>query len=100
RGRGPRAAAIPALGPTPTASPRSRTPSDPADLRDGRDESSRVLVSGSSKNVVCRALLDDPALAHHRDPVAELGHDREVVADEQDAHASFVAERTDQLEDL
>ncbi|WP_432995962.1 hypothetical protein [Dactylosporangium sp. CA-233914] len=30
-----------------------------------------------------RRLLDDPAQVHHRDPVADVPHHRQVVADEQ-----------------
>ena len=36
-----------------------------------------------------RAGLDDPAAPHHRDPVAEVGDDAEVVGDEQDRHAAL-----------
>ena len=44
----------------------------------------RVRVRGLGEHVARRALLDDPPGVHHRDPVAGLGDDAEVVRDQQD----------------
>ena len=45
-------------------------------------------------------LLDDLTGVHHRHPVGHLGHDPEVVGDEDDAHAEIGLELPDELEDL
>ena len=36
----------------------------------------------------------------HRDPVGDLGHDAEIMRDEQDRHAALAAKRIDELQDL
>ena len=44
--------------------------------------------------------LDDPAQVHHRDPVADVADDREVVGDEQVGQAEPVLEPLEQVDDL
>ena len=46
----------------------------------------RVVVE-----VVGRRDLDDLAEVHHRDPVADVAHDREVVRDEEVGQAELAA---------
>ena len=46
------------------------------------------------------ALLDDPAALHHDDAVGDLGHDAEVVRDEQDACAAPFLHLADEAQDL
>ena len=60
----------------------------------------RVGVARRGEQRALRALLDDPAVAHHRDPVAGLGDDAEVVGDEDDRQAAPVAEVDQQAQDL
>ena len=45
-------------------------------------------------------LLDDLARVHHRDPVAHLGDDAEVVGDEDDGRARLALEAPHQVQDL
>ncbi len=47
-----------------------------------------------------RAALDDLAGVHHGAAVAELGHDRQVVRDEDEREAEVPAEPVEQLQDL
>ena len=44
--------------------------------------------------------LHDPAVAHHRDPVAQVGDDAEVVGDDQHAHVELRLQVTEQVEHL
>jgi hypothetical protein len=43
-----------------------------------------------------RALLDDPAQVHHRDPVGEVRGGGQVVGDHQDAHLPVPAQPVEQ----
>ena len=44
--------------------------------------------------------LDDAAEVHHRDPVADMADDREVVGDEQVGQAETILEADEEVEDL
>ena len=44
--------------------------------------------------------LHDPAEVHHRDPVADVAHDRQVVGDEQVGQPESVLEPLEQVDDL
>ena len=44
--------------------------------------------------------LDDAAEIHHRDAVADVPHDREIVRDEQDREAELALQVAQQVEDL
>jgi hypothetical protein len=52
------------------------------------------------EDLVGRALLDDHAVLHHEDAVAEVADDAEVVRDEEVAHARRLAQSRQQVEDL
>ncbi len=65
---------------------------------DRRDEPLRVLVLRPLEHVGRSSGLDDLALEHDEDAVAEQADDAEVVADEQDRDASRVAKLEQELE--
>ena len=44
--------------------------------------------------------LDDPAEVHHRDPVADVADDRQVVGDEQVGQPELALEPLEQVDDL
>ena len=46
------------------------------------------------------SLLDNLAGVHHRDPVAQLGHNSKVVGCDDGRHVEFAGQMPDQLEDL
>ena len=64
---------------------------DRADDRDRADQALRVRVQRLAEQRRHVGLLDDLAGVHHRDPVAHLGDDAEVVGDEDDRRARLVA---------
>ncbi len=64
------------------------------------DQGQGVGVLRRGEQRALRSLFDDPAVAHHRDPVAGLGDDAEIVADEDDGEAAFLAEFRQEAEDL
>jgi hypothetical protein len=43
--------------------------------------------------------LDDRPVAHHRDPVAQVLHDREIVGDEQAGEAKLTLQVGQQVQD-
>ncbi len=55
---------------------------------------------GVVEDLVARPGLHDPASRHHGHPVAHVTHDREVVGDEEVAHAAFLLEVQEEVEDL
>ncbi|SCB34453.1 hypothetical protein GA0061099_1005182 [Bradyrhizobium yuanmingense] len=57
-------------------------------------------MHGIGEQLVARRLLDDAAGIHHRDAVAILRDDAEVVADQHHGHAELAADRGEQLQDL
>ena len=57
-------------------------------------------MTGGGEEPADRGLLDDLTGVHDHDPVADLGHDAQVVSHEQHAHAELRAQRAEQLEDL
>jgi hypothetical protein len=64
------------------------------------DQHLRVGVPRVPQNLRRRALLDDPALAHHHDAVGDLGHHAKIMGDEQDARAVLALDLLDEGEDL
>ena len=66
-----------------TASSSRTSPSD----RDRPDQAPRVRVQRLAEQRRDVGLLDDLAGVHHRDPVAHLGDDAEVVGDQDDGRA-------------
>ena len=63
-------------------------------------ESASIRVAGALEDRLDVALLDQLAIAHHRDRVGDLGHHAHVVGDEHHRHAALVLQLADQLEDL
>lgn len=59
-------------------------------LGDGCEQSSGVLVIRVVHDLITPPLLDDPAVEHHRDAIADMGNDGDVVADEQIGEAVLV----------
>jgi hypothetical protein len=57
-------------------------------------------MGGRVQDVVGRPLLHDAARIHHRDPVAELRHDAEVMGDEEDREPPVAAQIVEQRQDL
>ena len=55
--------------------------------------------AGASKIWSRGADLDDLAEVHHRDPVGDVAHDRQVVGDEQIGEAELVLELLEQVDD-
>lgn len=64
------------------------------------NELDRVGVLRVRQDLPLRALLEKPAVAHDRDPVAGLRYDAEIVGDEDDRQAARVAKFDQQLQDL
>jgi hypothetical protein len=52
------------------------------------------------EDLVARPGLHDAALLHHGDPVAQVTHDSEIVGDDEVAHAAFLLELEEEVEDL
>lgn len=44
--------------------------------------------------------LDNPAASHHRDPVADMAHDGEIMGDEQVCEAMLFLQVDKQVDDL
>ena len=57
-------------------------------------------MRGALEDLLERSAFHDPALAHHRHPVRDLGDDPEVVGDEEEAHAAPALELLHQPQDL
>ena len=65
----------------------------------GRQERLGVGVPGPRVDLVAGALLDDLAEVHHRDPVGDVAHDRQVVGDEDVGEAELVLQHLEQVDD-
>jgi hypothetical protein len=57
-------------------------------------------VLRAREHLARRAVLDDPAEVHDRDPVAEVAHDAEVVGDEEVREVEGLLEPFEQVENL
>ena len=79
-------------------------PAAPLDLRvrdrDRRQQRDRVRVERPRLSSRRRRQLDDPAEVHHRDPVADVADDRQVVGDEQVRQPEPALEPLEQVDDL
>ena len=69
-------------------------------LRDDREQRARVGMARVAEQLLGRALLDDPAEVHDRDPVGDVPGQPEVVRDDEDRHARLAHEPQHQREDL
>ena len=70
------------------------------DVGEGPDELLGVGVRGRVEDVGRGAGLDHLAGVHDDPVVAGLGHDRQVVADQDEGEVELVAQALDQLQDL
>ena len=68
--------------------------------RDRRQERLGVGVLRAPVHLVGRTLLDDPPEVHHRDPVAHVAHEREVVRDEEVREPELLLEVAQQVDDI
>src|SRR5256714_546728 len=69
-------------------------------LRLGRKELPRVGMLRIGEYLAHRALLHDPAMAHHAHALRGLAHDAEIMGDEQHRHSEPGLQILDQLDDL
>ena len=70
------------------------------DHRDCREQGVRVRVAGTGEELLGLGDLDDFPEVHHRDAVAHLADDREVVRDEDVREPEVVLEVVEQVDDL
>ena len=77
----------------------SRSPRLPFE-RDRVEQALGVRVLRGEQDLVDGALLDDPAGVHDDDVVDRLGHDAEVVGDQQQRRPGPVLDLPEELEDL
>ncbi len=68
-------------------------------LRNRRQQLPGVLVLRAGEHLVGIALLDDPALVHHRHPMRQVLDHRQVVADEQVRQSELVLQIQQQVHD-
>ena len=87
-------------GTSPLRMIRSRVALCPGRPRDGRQQRVRVRVTRRAVQVLDLGHLDDLAEVHHRDAVADVLHDREVVGDEEVGQAELALEVLEQVDDL
>ena len=66
----------------------------------GGEQGRGVGVLGMREQRRCFCKLGDAPGIHHRDPVAGLGDDAEIMGDEQHAHREFLPEPQNELQDL
>ena len=80
---------------------RPRRPAGPGlHVGDRGDQLGGIGVLRPLEDVRGAALLDDPAVLHHRHPVGDLGDHAEIVGDEHHRHAAPGLEIADQAQDL
>src|SRR3954470_2483386 len=72
----------------------------PVAARRRREQRLGVVVLGRAEHLLGRAVFDDAALAHHRDVVADLRGDAQVVGDEKHGEIEPDADLVEQLEHL
>ncbi len=77
-----------------------QAPARSVERRQRADQALRIGMHGIGEQLVGGRLLDDAAGIHHRDAVAVLGDDAEIVADQHHRHAHLAADRREQLQDL
>ena len=68
--------------------------------RDRREERLGVGVLRALVHLVGRALFDDAAEVHHRDAVADVTDEREVVGDEEVGDAELLLQVAEQVDDV
>ncbi|WP_244547409.1 hypothetical protein [Bradyrhizobium sp. Gha] len=70
------------------------------DLRHGAHEPDCVWMGGRSKQDISGSRLNDPALIHYEHPVRDLGHNCEIMRDEDHSEAVGVTKTADEREHL
>ena len=98
-GTGP-VTAIGGFGAMGSGVPGQSVPPAATERRHRLDQLGGVRVGGRGQDLAAGPGLDDQPAAHDRHPVAQLGDDGQVVADEQDGHADGLAQLTEQVEHL
>ena len=73
---------------------------DQVALRPAGQQLPGVSVLGMAKHLRHGAVLDDPALLHHRHTVGETAHQIEIVGDQQHRHRIFLLQMREQLQNL
>ena len=71
-----------------------------ARLRNRVDQLAGVGLTWVAQHLLDGAVLDHLAVAQHDDAIGDIGHDAEIMGDEQYAHAALAPEVVDQAEDL
>ena len=74
--------------------------SSPGQLRQAVHEPDRVGMPRRSEDVLDGARLDDVSRVHHEDAVAHLGHDPQVVRDQDDRGLGLLLDALEDFEDL
>src|ERR1700722_17691386 len=72
----------------------------PVEPRDRTEQADGVGMLGTSEQLIDRGTLDYLAGIHHRDLVADLGDDAEIVGDENDRRPARRLQLAHQIEDL
>jgi len=57
-------------------------------------------MRGAGKHLRGRSLFDDPPEIHHHDPVAEMTHHMQIVADKDQRQMQLAAQIRQQIDDL
>src|SRR5580704_16737858 len=68
--------------------------------RDRFHQRARIGMRGPSEDALGRPLLDDAAKIHDRDAIAEMLHDRQIVADENVGQISLALQANHEVQDL
>ncbi len=77
-----------------------RDPPHDVEVRGGGEQGLGIRVARPLVDLMLRAVLDDLAQVHHRNAVAEVPDDPEVVGDEDEGNAEVAAQPVEQVDDL
>src|ERR1700722_11877167 len=64
------------------------------------EERPRVGMPGGAEYLLNAPGFDNPAAVHHHDPVADVGDGGEIMRDQEDRSAAFIADAQQKIEDL
>ncbi len=78
----------------------SEAPAPPVDARDLVEQRRSVGMTRMLEHRICRRHLDHPAQVHDDDPVGDVAHHAEIVADEQQRQAEIPPQVHEQVDDL
>src|SRR5260221_5398787 len=68
-------------------------------LGDAIDECLEVRMLGPNKQILCRRELDHLSEIHHRNLVAHISHDGQIVSDEQESKTMLSLQVLEQVQD-